>query len=161
MRMSAEAVPVSRRCKSTPYMQGEDVRELQGLLGELDYDCDGVDGYYGPNTAAAVRAFQHASHIAEDGIYGPDTHKMLMAAIEAGDDEQAEDGEPVKVQVVKAVSGNTWIRALPSMGGAKRAVLYKGESLPYAGDKLGEWYAVEYNGKVCYVHQKYVDVLEG
>lgn len=145
----------------SPYMRGEDVRELQGLLGELGYDCDGVDGYYGPNTAAAVRAFQHAARIAEDGIYGPDTHKTLMAVLEAGDDEQEEDGEPVEAQIVKATRGDTWIRAQPSMSGAKRAVLYEGESLPYGRDKLGEWYAVEYNGKTCYVHEKYTDALEG
>ena len=85
---------------------------------------------------------------------------MLVAALEKGDDAEIEDDPPQVEKKVEATRGDTWIRALPGMEGAKRAVLKRGQSLPYGGDKLGEWLAVEYNGKVCYVHEKYVDVRE-
>lgn len=57
-------------------MQGEDVRELQRLLGmELHHHT----GFYGVNTAKAVSTFQRDNGLAVDGIAGPATMKKLRA----------------------------------------------------------------------------------
>ncbi|SFE35291.1 Putative peptidoglycan binding domain-containing protein [Actinopolyspora alba] len=57
------------------------VRSLQRSL----YFCNGqdiaVDGIYGPNTAAAVRAVQRSAGIAVDGVYGPNTRDVMSFRI--------------------------------------------------------------------------------
>ena len=55
-----------------PYMRGEDVREVQRKLGIT------ADGIYGPNTRAAVVAFQQNNGLAVDGIVGPSTWAALQ-----------------------------------------------------------------------------------
>lgn len=64
---------------------GEDVRALQILLKAKGYDLgtagpnkDGVDGKYGPKTKAAVRSYQHAENLKEDGVAGHDTMSHLL-----------------------------------------------------------------------------------
>lgn len=142
----------------SPLMRGEDVRELQGLLLQIGYDCDGIDGIYGQDTRGAVKAFQHASRLTEDGEYGQNTHTMLMAALQAGDGEQIEDDEPeVAQKVVVATGGDTWIRMLPSTAGGRCAVLHKWDKLPAMGEDTESWRGVEYNGKQRYVSRKFTD----
>lgn len=53
---------------------GAAVTELQTLLGGID-----VDGEFGPNTDAAVRAFQAAHGLEIDGVVGKDTWGTLLA----------------------------------------------------------------------------------
>jgi hypothetical protein len=48
------------------------------------FDPKGVDGKYGTNTAAAVKAFQAAHGLAQDGQAGPATAAALDAAMGAG-----------------------------------------------------------------------------
>lgn len=52
--------------------KGQDVKELQRLLGGL-----AVDGDFGPKTEAAAKAFQSANGLAVDGIVGPKTWAAL------------------------------------------------------------------------------------
>lgn len=63
--------------------QGSDVSELQQHLETLGYSVGsaGVDGVYGPDTAAAVRSFQQDHGLAADGIYGPLTTAAMAAAL--------------------------------------------------------------------------------
>ncbi|WP_144523778.1 peptidoglycan-binding domain-containing protein, partial [Bacillus pumilus] len=42
---------------------------------------NGVDGYYGPKTADAVKRFQLMHGLAADGIYGPKTKSALEKAM--------------------------------------------------------------------------------
>jgi hypothetical protein len=53
--------------------QGEDVRQVQGLLGIA------VDGIFGEQTQAAVIQFQKSNGLAVDGIVGPITWGALVA----------------------------------------------------------------------------------
>lgn len=63
---------------STPlvklYHKGEPVRRIQTAVGVK------VDGYYGPDTVAKVKAYQRSHKLDADGIVGPDT----WAAINGG-----------------------------------------------------------------------------
>lgn len=72
-------------------MSGTDVKALQELLLQLGYKLPkyGADGDYGAETMAAVKAFQKAEGLPQDGLYGDKTHAELMDAV--ADDEQAKD----------------------------------------------------------------------
>src|SRR5690625_2921516 len=70
-----------------PYPSGSGVRAVQGALASVYYYPDkgapnnGVDGYYGPKTADAVRRFQSMHGLAQDGVYGPKTRAALIKAM--------------------------------------------------------------------------------
>ena len=60
---------------------GARVRRVQALLiyfHGISCGPDGVDGDFGANTEAAVRKFQAASGLTEDGIVGDDTAAALL-----------------------------------------------------------------------------------
>ncbi|MDZ7658840.1 peptidoglycan-binding domain-containing protein [Fodinibius sp.] len=57
--------------RSTPMMQGADVRKVQEKLGIE------TDGMYGPVTEQAVKNFQQEQGLTVDGIVGPNTWKAL------------------------------------------------------------------------------------
>lgn len=63
-----------------PMMSGDDVKELQNRLLYLGYDCGEADGYFGPLTSAAVRAFQQKNGLEVDGIVGALTRAALQTA---------------------------------------------------------------------------------
>lgn len=66
---------------TTPFMRGEDVREVQRVLAanfpSLNLDLDGI---YGPRTEAAVRRFQASRGIGVDGKVGPITRQAMGLA---------------------------------------------------------------------------------
>ena len=66
---------------------GEAVRELQTALQETGNDPGPIDGVFGSQTEAAVKAFQAERGITVDGIVGPITWRNI--------DEFAEFDEPV------------------------------------------------------------------
>jgi hypothetical protein len=53
------------------------VRQLQQKLANLGYAV-GVDGYFGPQTDSAVRAYQANRGLQVDGVVGPQTHQTLF-----------------------------------------------------------------------------------
>ena len=60
-----------------PLLRGDDVAELQRLLGSLGFDAGRVDGFFGPETAAAVVEFQRNVGLPTDGVCGPDSVAAL------------------------------------------------------------------------------------
>jgi len=56
-----------------------DVRGIQQALKDQGFDPGGVDGVWGRNTVAAVKAFQQARGLKADGIVGPATANALAA----------------------------------------------------------------------------------
>ncbi|MDW0355029.1 N-acetylmuramoyl-L-alanine amidase [Bacillus velezensis] len=66
-----------------PLTRGEAVKQIQTALTALYYYPDkgasnnGIDGYYGPKTANAVKRFQSMYGLTADGIYGPKTKAKL------------------------------------------------------------------------------------
>jgi len=64
--------------------KGDVVRSLQTILTKGAYGLwettpQGIDGIFGPNTAASVRAFQTWARIEVDGIVGPTTWNAATA----------------------------------------------------------------------------------
>ncbi|MCM3140633.1 peptidoglycan-binding protein, partial [Bacillus safensis] len=66
-----------------PLTKGPQVTSLQKALSSLYFYPDkgaknnGIDGYYGPKTANAVKRFQLMNGLAADGIYGPKTKNKI------------------------------------------------------------------------------------
>jgi len=63
--------------------QGHPVPSLQYLLRANGRSVT-VDGIFGPNTEAAVRAFQQSKGLAVDGIVGPNTWSALIIQVKRG-----------------------------------------------------------------------------
>lgn len=62
---------------TSPNMRGEDVRWAQERLNELGYNCGKADGIFGTGTDKAVKAFQRANGLSQDGDIGPKTWAKL------------------------------------------------------------------------------------
>ena len=72
--------------------RGTDVEELQRTLNADPRYPTKVDGIYGADTAASVRAFQADHGLNADGIVGSKTwEKLREVALPDEDDETAED----------------------------------------------------------------------
>jgi hypothetical protein len=54
------------------------VRTLQMLLNGNGYSSGTVDGDFGPNTEKAVKAFQKAKNLIQDGIVGQNTWTAIL-----------------------------------------------------------------------------------
>lgn len=62
---------------SAPNMRGDDVSELQRVLGRLGFDCGRVDGILGPATVRAFSDFQRNCGLPVDGVCGPESVRTL------------------------------------------------------------------------------------
>ena len=71
---------------------GDDVKSLQTRLKALGYYTGSIDGKYGSGTVAAVKAFQKAAGLQQDGIAGPATCKALFAADTSSGGSSSESG---------------------------------------------------------------------
>ena len=61
----------------SPNMRGDDIKWAQNRLNELGYNAGKADGIFGPNTDKAVKAFQKANGLSQDGDIGPKTWAKL------------------------------------------------------------------------------------
>jgi Putative peptidoglycan binding domain len=59
---------------------GDEVKKIQQILQGQGYNVGPVDGLYGPQTQAAVQAFQKTKGLVPDGIVGPLTWSALQGA---------------------------------------------------------------------------------
>jgi peptidoglycan hydrolase-like protein with peptidoglycan-binding domain len=64
--------------------EGEDVKDVQKALIELDFKPGEPDGVFGTFTDSAVKQFQRWAQIAVDGIVGPETQDRLDDAPRPG-----------------------------------------------------------------------------
>ena len=74
----------SNSSSTTPEMSAAAVRILQAGLAKVGCYSGKTDGVSGPLTTNAVRAFQSASGLPVDGVYGSVTRTKLLAAENAG-----------------------------------------------------------------------------
>ncbi|NEO38241.1 MAG: D-alanyl-D-alanine carboxypeptidase [Moorea sp. SIOASIH] len=67
---------VRRLSLTKPYLEGDDVREIQEALLQATITVN-VDGVFGPATEKAVKEFQKLKDLTVDGIVGPATRSAL------------------------------------------------------------------------------------
>ncbi|GLZ63679.1 N-acetylmuramoyl-L-alanine amidase [Bacillus amyloliquefaciens] len=84
-KISSYSLPSGVFKVTSPLTKGSAVKQIQTALAALYYYPDkgaknnGIDGYYGPKTANAVKRFQSMYGLTADGIYGPATKAKLAA----------------------------------------------------------------------------------
>lgn len=83
---------------------GWDVSVLQYLLQVRGFPAGGLDGRFGPNTVRAVRSFQRVSGLADDGIVGAATRRVLGGRSELS---VVSDAEPPEVTFYRVEAGDT------------------------------------------------------
>lgn len=139
-------------------MSGSDVRELQQNLLKLGYALPkyGADGGYGMETVEAVKAFQKKNGLEADGVYGSNTHKSLLAALES-----LKEPKPVLTTVVilSAEDGSVNVRA---GNGTQYAILRSakaGDMFNYVATAANGWNAVEIGGQVGWVSGRYSKII--
>jgi peptidoglycan hydrolase-like protein with peptidoglycan-binding domain len=112
------------------------VQELQQLLVAAGFDPKGVDGVFGNDTAAAVRAFQGSRQLDVDGVVGTRTWAALVLQLPAvGDREQrpfrGADGDgattpvpdPAKLATIRRGNTGAGVRRLQAELNADGAAL--------------------------------------
>ena len=135
--------------------EGKDVEDLQRRLKAAGYDPGDVDGEYGPNTEAAVRALQKDAGILVDGEFGPDSYAALLE-LEVDDDmPEAEDAPSTGSVLISG--GDAYIRTGPGKQYDAAGVAENGDKLVYANED--NWVPVLVNGRILWVSGKYAKVV--
>ena len=136
-------------------MTGSDVSGLQSDLIALGYSCGrwGADGEFGEATERAVRAYQADKGLAQDGRVGGKTRAAL-------DGDLAEGSEPVSAPhlpdygKVQVDNGRWYVRAQPSVFGAKLGVVRTGDVYPSSGLWNENWVGVRYGEDTGWISSK-------
>jgi peptidoglycan hydrolase-like protein with peptidoglycan-binding domain len=107
------------------------VRPLQQLLRARDHPVS-VDGIFGPNTEAAVKAFQQSKGLTSDGIVGPLTWPKLVVQVKKGNtgdavrgvqevadfhDQSDGEGTPVQIDGIFGPRTDAWVRGFQTAVG--------------------------------------------
>ena len=135
--------------------EGKDVEDLQRRLKAAGYDPGEVDGEYGPNTEAAVRALQKDAGILVDGEFGPDSYAALLA-LEVDDDAPETEDRPATGNVLIS-GGDAYIRTGPGTQYDKAGVAKSGDKITHANED--EWVPVLIGGRILWVSGKYAKVV--
>lgn len=134
--------------------EGDDVKELQKYLLELDYDLGkwGADGDFGDATEEAVRAFQTSYGLEVDGEYGSKSHAKLMDVLsEIPDDEPVAGAKEVRIE-----GGNAYVRTEPNTEGEIIGTAKRGERFAYKNETSPEgWHRIAFKANEGWVSGKY------
>lgn len=134
-------------------MEGDDVKELQSMLLQLDYDLGkwGADGDFGDATESAVRKFQKEHKCDVDGQVGSQTLAALNAVFNAQG-----DGDAAGARKVRIVGGQCYVRSAPNTSGEILGVAKENTVLAYQGQTSENgWLLIEYDNKNGWVSGNY------
>ena len=121
------------------------VKDVQGALVTLGYKLPvyGVDGEYGPETAGAIKAFQHDRGQDETG----EINAALLDALGL-----------VTAKVV-VTGGSVNVRSAPSVEtGEILGVVKQGREFAYQGIDNHGWHLIEYQGRNGWISGKWSEV---
>ena len=93
--------------KTSPCMEGEDVKNLQTKLNSLGYSCGMADGVFGVRTENALKRFQQAKNIEADGIFGPASLAALNDTTEPDEIPEVKEEESEPMQTYTVENGDT------------------------------------------------------
>ena len=134
--------------------KGEDVRTLQELLMQLEYELPeyGADGDFGKETEEAVILFQAVAGVEVDGEYGPLTHAALMEELsEDNDDEEPE----IPTFEVTVTGGSVFVREGASKAYDIITIVHKGDKLTGFATAENGWHCIRINGRTGWISGKY------
>ena len=78
---AATAKPAAKTySKLSKGSRGDEVKALQKRLNDLGYDCGKADGVFGSSTQEAVRYFQDAIGVSQDGVAADSVQQKLFAS---------------------------------------------------------------------------------
>lgn len=142
--------------------RGEDVRTLQRELMNLGYplEAHGADGEYGSETASAVRMLQRAGRIRQDGIYGEQTHALLMNALSGRESEPNEDAPAPPEKYVRVLGGTINVRRGAGLEYDAVTLARRDMRLEWVATAENGWHAVRSGGICGWVSPKYTEVTE-
>lgn len=93
--------------RTSPCMEGEDIKKLQTKLNALGYVCGSADGLFGAKTENALKQFQLANNIEADGIFGQASLTALNNVVEpdGGVKNEVDASEPMQTYIT--IQGDT------------------------------------------------------
>lgn len=93
--------------RTSPCMDGEDVKQLQTRLNSLGYSCGSADGVFGFKTELALKRFQRASNIEDDGVFGPASLAAINNTVVPDKVPVAEEESAEPMQTYTVEQGDT------------------------------------------------------
>jgi peptidoglycan hydrolase-like protein with peptidoglycan-binding domain len=160
---SDSAPSVGRRLlkKTSPLMQGEDVKEFQTLVKSKGFDPGTIDGKYGDNSIAACKAFQGYAGLSVDGMCGDKTWAALDSDIKPYEPSESAPSEPTtgtekELRESVVIEAKKYLGYKESDGSHKKIVdIYNSHS------PLARGYKVKYTDSWCAVFVSVVSIQCG
>ena len=135
---------------------------MQKALAALGYDLGpyGVDGEFGDDTEAALRAFQKKAGVDQSGVYDAKTREALLAAVSAQGGDTQPAPEPVApIRQVEVTGLNVNVRKGNGTQYGRIVILPYGTKLPYVSTAENGWFAVVVNDQVGWISGNFSKLL--
>ena len=143
---------------------------MQEFLLQLEYSLPeyGADGEFGSETETALKKFQKKEGIKADGIYGSETHQVLMDAV-ADDDEGKADSAPDTEAPEEAIPAIKQVRIVCGNGSVNIRVgndtkygritsVKDGDTFEWVATAENGWHAIVVNAQIGWVSGKYSEL---
>ena len=103
--------------RTSPCMEGEDVKKLQTKLNSLGYSCGSADGVFGLKTELALKRFQRDNNLEDDGIFGPASLAAINSAAVPDKVPVAEEESAEPMQTYTVEQGDTLYKIAKKLWG--------------------------------------------
>jgi len=145
--------------KSMVNVYNSEVEKLQKDLTSFGYSTNGVDGYFGENTEAAVKKFQQDNHLSADGIAGQNTKNALYNIMTYGNNNPT-TGSAV-TQNTKSASGSAWSAAISGGNASATSSSTPSAGTSYTQSNLSKSMVGVYNSEVKKLQEDLVSIGYG
>jgi peptidoglycan hydrolase-like protein with peptidoglycan-binding domain len=127
----------------------------------LGYPLDkyGVDGDYGRETERAVRQFQKAAQIRQDGIYGEQTHGVLIRFLSGREIENDASAPAAPQRYVRVTGGYVNLRSGPGLEHDVVTVVRENMRLEWLATADSGWHAVRADGMCGWLSPRMSEVV--